>query len=740
MTELFEKLNSVGAMTPFIWTVVLFYFIMLTNQLVYFISRPNDKERLRYVVTMIFYIFYNLNTGYLPDERINLNYTLQVQIAYSFPILMAYYFTYYIYKLLKINNLHRLLIKTPIFTLLIPYFVLFLIPYLLTKNEKLASYLITIVPGTYAIFTLFRLNYIVYKQYEEQNRKVNQFMLKVIASNFVILAHLGLAVTQFFDSETIEVITVNSGFILMAFVFVIIIIIDNQKDHDKLLESEKALQEYNLQLEQKVLQRTNELKEAHEQRVNTFIKLAHETRTPLTLIKNNLEEYYRNNKSDDKNIESMKYNTEKLHKQINNILNIEKFQKGFTIYNHNKVIDLTHFITEKVRLFRKVALKKGILINEKVQGNLYIKSDPDAVDSLINNLLENAIKYTDVKGSILVSLQANDPELTLIVKDTGFGIPKEYQHRIFDPYFHVPKPGIGNQGLGIGLSIVKHIISSLGGVIKVKNHPGVGSEFIIKIPQYKSSKAINPVSFIIKTPDIEVINKSVEDAYMGSFKSGILIIEDNVDLLSYLRDKLMLDYNIYVAVNGSIAMKKLHEVKHLPDLIISDVMMDEMDGIKFFESLKNSSFDHIPLIFITAKTNPLDRDKALAAGAIDYIYKPFDISEVRNKISSIISNSRKQRKNAISCVKNFLDEQTDFQTQPLDNTDVFQSNCNLHNISSREGEIIRLAFQGKTYGEIAESLSISHETVDTHFQNIFRKVGVSRKQELFNKIYGKVES
>ncbi len=741
MTEFFEKLNSVGAMTPFIWTVVLFYFIMLTNQLVYFISRPDDKERFRYVITMIFYIIYNINTGYLPDERINLNYTLQIQIAYSFPILMAYYFTYYIYKLLQINNLHRLLIKTPIFTLLIPYFVLFLIPYLITKNEKLASYLITIVPGSYAIFALFRLNYLVIKQYREQNNKVNHFLLKVISSNLGILAHLGLAVTQFFENESIEVITVNIGFVLMSFVFLIIIIIDNQKEHDKLLESEKALQEYNLQLEQKVQQRTNELREANEQRVNTFIKLAHETRTPLTLIKNNIDEYYKTKRGDDRNIESMRFNTEKLHKQLNNILNIEKIQKGLPIYNHSKIIDLTRFVSEKVTLFKPFALKKEICIKENIQGNIYILADPDAIDSLINNLIENAIKYTDVKGNVLITLRSDGQSITFSVKDSGFGISKEYHQRIFDPYFHVPKHGIGNHGLGIGLSIVQSIVKSLGGEIKVKSQPNTGSEFIVKLSHYKSTKIINPDPYILKTPVIEDFDKSVEDAFGNPQKPGILIIEDNIDLLAYLRNKLMVDYNIYVTLNGNEAVKKLKEAEYIPDLIISDVMMDGMDGIKFFDYLRNSKFSHIPLIFITAKTNPVDRDNALAAGAIDYIYKPFEISEVRNKISSIISNSRKQRNSTILAIKNYLDIQSQNHSQlnPED-ADNFHSNCILHGISNREGEIIKLAQKGKTYSEIAETLHISPKTVDTHFQKIYKKVGVSRKQELFNIFFGIADS
>lgn len=737
MVELFEKLNSVGAMTPFIWSVILFHILMLFNQVIYFISKPADDVRLRFAILIALYIGYNLITGYFPDHRINrISFYLQVQIAYSFPILMSYFMAFYIYKLLEYKKFHALLVKAPIYTLIIPYIAFFLFPYILTEDEKLSRYLIAFIPGCYALYALFYINYIISKIFKQLKKDVNHFTLKLISANLGILSHFALALSQYINNELLEVILVNGGFIIISVIFLVILIIDSQNDYNKLQQSEIKLLEYSEKLEQKVIQRTKDLELANEQRTHTFINLAHETRTPLTLIKNNIDELKKNNKNLKKNkeLESIRRNCERLNEQITNILNVEKSIRGYNIYNHNTILNLSEYTETIVNYFKPYSQKKNIKIEAFIQDDIFIKATPEAIHSLINNLIENAIKYTDIEGKITISLSAVESKIKLSIKDTGFGIPEEYQKKIFEPYVHMPVDGDNNRGVGVGLSLVWSIVQSLGGEIKLHSVINEGSEFIIHLSQYGPTKK----SEIAAIPEQanNLLQEPIEDILRDPLFSNILIIEDNSELLKYMRDQLSEFYNIYVADNGISAFQKLNSINNQIDLIISDVMMEGMDGLKFFKRLKESGKDYIPVIYVTAKANSHDRDNVLQMGAIDYIYKPFEISEVKSKVASVIQNTKKQRNLTLNSIQHMIDVQKDqLEKKQINTLETFDSNCAMYNITNREKDIIQFARKGKTYKEIAGILFISSKTVDTHLQRIYKKVGVGNKQELFEILY-----
>jgi signal transduction histidine kinase/DNA-binding NarL/FixJ family response regulator len=709
---------------------------MLFNQIIYFISKPKDNVRLRFAILIALYIGFNLISGYFPDKRINISYNLQVQIAYSFPILMSYYMAYYIYKLLDFEKFHWLLLKAPIYTLLIPYFILFLLPYLITKNEQLSSYLIAIVPGSYAVFAVFRINLGIRKNFEYLKKKVNHLYLKLLSANLGIISLITLAMAQYSLNAVVEVVLVNSGLIIISIIFLVIHISDSQNDYNKLVQSENKLQEYSEQLEQKVIQRTKDLELANEQRTHTFVNLAHETRTPLTLIKNNIDELKKNNKNLKKNkeLESIRQNCERLNAQITNILNVEKSIKGYNLYNHNAVLNLSEYTESIICSFKPYSLKKNIKIEASVQNGIYIKSAPEAIHSIINNLIENAIKYTDVEGKININLSLSESKIKFTVKDTGFGIPEDYQKKIFEPYVHIPVNGNNNHGVGVGLSLVRTIVEDMNGKVKLNSTVNEGSEFTVLLPRYFPGNDEQIATF--PEQDINASQESIDDLVSDPKFPNILVIEDNKELLRYMRDQLSELYNIYVAENGHYALQKLNSLHTKIDLIISDVMMDGMDGIKFFQHLKELGKDYIPLIYVTAKTNSHDRDNVLEMGAIDYIYKPFEINEVKSKVFSIIQNTEKQRSIAFSTIQNMIDSQKkQLSRNQVNSYETFDSNCKIYNITNREKDIIKYARKGKTYKEIASLLFISSKTVDTHLQRIYKKVGVGNKQELFEKLY-----
>jgi len=515
-----------------------------------------------------------------------------------------------------------------------------------------------------------------------------------------------------------------SGISVLIWAYALAIRFNNEHSELRLLK---------IGLEEKVKERTLQLQLANEQRASTFINLAHETRTPLTLIKNNLDDYYQKHE-DNIEVEKIKYNIEKINQLIGNILNIDKYEKGHEIYNHDKTLDISAFITSKIDYFLPYASKKKIKIVSKIQKKTYYKIAPEALESLLDNLIANAIKFTE-KGSITVSLFSNESSIVLSVKDTGIGIPINVQDKIFEPYFHFSKDYAS--GFGMGLAIVKNIVDSIDAKITFTSQPNEGTEFIIT---FKKSKNLEKdkvyEDYKISSSVIEPNITAVADQITHEKKPYVLIVEDNLELLSYLAEQLKENYNVYVATDGQKALTKIEESSIKPNLIVSDVMMDSMDGLEFYKLLKESTNKHIPLIYITAKTTSIDRDKALELGAIDYIYKPFEISEVKRKVDSIIDHSKNQRNVAIDKLKMFLESESNLESiTAVKGQDNFDSNCGLFKISDREKEIILLANKDKTYNEIAKDLNISKKTVDTHFQNIFRKVGVKRQQELMKKLF-----
>ena len=201
------------------------------------------------------------------------------------------------------------------------------------------------------------------------------------------------------------------------------------------------------------------------------------------------------------------------------------------------------------------------------------------------------------------------------------------QAKVFEPYYQITNPKTNTQGMGLGLRIVKKVIDDLNGNIKVISNPKIssGTEILITLNQYTLVKNETFISRVI--PKRVVITKEelkIEGGFFDVEKQTILIVEDNITMLNYLFKKLNEKYNTYAAINGNDALKKLKGLKVLPDLIITDIMMDKVDGYDFAKIIsKSSSYSHIPFIFLSAKAAFNDKLQGLKLGAIDYVPKPF---------------------------------------------------------------------------------------------------------------------
>lgn len=300
--------------------------------------------------------------------------------------------------------------------------------------------------------------------------------------------------------------------------------------------------------------------------------------------------------------------------------------------------------------------------------------------------------------------------------------------------------------MGLGLPIVKKVVDSLGGQIHIESNPAETPGTKVSIVLNKHVLAENDVSvanpleskFLI--PDIEYLE--IADTRYLPNRHSVLLIEDNKAMLHFLSKKLSDKYNIFCSLNGVEALKRLRDLPVIPDLILSDIMMDKMDGFAFAKAIsEQNEYNHIPIIFLTAKSTPTDKLKGLRLGAIDFIPKPFSFEELSQKIQTVLGNIGKQKQAIINSSIANLKNLSNLQATSPEETKLppkFEQNCKLYNLTNREIEIIKLMIKGTKYKEIAKTLFISDRTVTTHIQNIFDKIGVSNKVEMINKLNNSV--
>lgn len=500
------------------------------------------------------------------------------------------------------------------------------------------------------------------------------------------------------------------------------------------MNRETRLKERILELEKayKALELTDK------QKTEFFIHLSHEIKTPLTLIKNYLEKYiHKTGINEDLHI--IKQNVDILLRDITNYLDMEKINRGKVYYDHEQITNISALMMNKIPVFKALAEKKDISINAEIQPGLYIKTDPFAADRIINNLLDNAIKYTNQGGRISVHVYRYQGNLILKVSDNGIGMTAEQRKNIFLPYNQVVNKNQGIQGMGIGLYIVKKIIESLGADIRVESKINKGTTFTIVIKKERITSRIknsNPPDFSSPINRYEITG-TLRDENINPNKHNILVIDDNKHMLHFLQSFLKDKYNIYLAINGKEALEKIVDIPK-PDVIIADVMMDEMDGHSFLIHLYNmDEYIDIPILFITAKSSMSEKIKGLSWGAIDYIYKPFNIEELEAKIQSIIRNRQACKKYTILQIEQLLLNKLKNDINP-DQTQVkkysFQDICRRKKLSTREIEVIICVKEGLLNKEISGRLNISISTVEYHLRNIYHKFSVQNRVELLNQL------
>jgi hypothetical protein len=394
--------------------------------------------------------------------------------------------------------------------------------------------------------------------------------------------------------------------------------------------------------------------EINQMKMRFFINISHELRTPLTLILAPLQEII--NKISDRwtrnQLEYIQRNANRLLHLVNQLMDYRRAELGvFELKvkkeNAHQLIQDNFLFYDKLARHKKITYTLHSELEEKEE--LF---DPNYLELIVNNLLSNAFKYTESGQSITVTLKEENNWLVLQVSDTGIGIPINKQGKIFERFYQIESEHVGS---GIGLSLVQRLVELHHGRIELDSEEGKGSTFSVYLPQdiniYKSSElASNDAKneedqvystnskemYFIDTEKVE--NETIET---GDKKRGtILIVEDNNEIRHYLSSGLAELFNTLEAGNGEEALEKLKENE--VDIIVTDVMMPVMDGIKLCKNVKqNIRTCHIPVIILSAKSETKDQMEGLQMGADDYIPKPFSLAILTTKIQNMMRTRRR---------------------------------------------------------------------------------------------------
>ncbi|GAA4399182.1 hypothetical protein GCM10023187_10640 [Nibrella viscosa] len=380
-----------------------------------------------------------------------------------------------------------------------------------------------------------------------------------------------------------------------------------------------------------------------------FDNITHEFRTPLSLILAPVDTLLQNPQHDDRTRHSLltiRRNGRQLLHLINQLLDLAKLEAGSLPIIESRG-DVVMFVEQVVDSFRVIAEQKklALLFSADTAGNEAL-FDGDKWEKILKNLLSNAIKFTSAGGRVSVSCQVQEERATLTISDTGIGIPAEHLPHIFDRFYQVDTSLTRSyEGSGIGLALANELTRQLGGLLSVESTPAVGTTFTVELPvrplpeeerveeQQRVSADAEPWLFT---------REQAEADEADAAKPMILLVEDNAELLAFIAESLAGQYRVLTATNGRDALDIAQ--RELPDVVISDVMMPQLDGFQLTRHLKNNpTTDHICVVLLTARSAATSRREGLAEGADEYLTKPFDLDELRLRLRNLISRQQKLR-------------------------------------------------------------------------------------------------
>ncbi|MBC9913403.1 PAS domain S-box protein [Chitinophaga varians] len=401
-------------------------------------------------------------------------------------------------------------------------------------------------------------------------------------------------------------------------------------------------------------QRANSLMEIDRAKTIFFSNISHEFRTPLSLMLGPLEDML--GRADQlpagmkEELQLAQRNTRRLLKLVNSLLDFSSIEAGRMHASYSPV-DMVSLTRDLVSNFEPAIRKAGVTLvtaYEQLSQPVYV--DRDMWEKIVLNLVSNAFKYT-LEGKITVRLQEHTDHISLTVEDTGVGIPPEEVPHLFERFHRVyNKNGRSQEGTGIGLSLVNELVKLHGGLIAVSSQEGGGTVFTIRLPLGHAHLPADKVTHQADHTGSDSRHAFVEEAsrwddpvlWQAAHHEGkpyVLLADDNADMREYIRKLLGDRYDVDAVRDGAAALEAI--ARRLPDLVISDVMMPLIDGFALVKLLKqNPSTMHLPVLLLSARAGEEATVEGLAAGADDYLAKPFSSRELMSRVDANINTAK----------------------------------------------------------------------------------------------------
>lgn len=386
-------------------------------------------------------------------------------------------------------------------------------------------------------------------------------------------------------------------------------------------------------------------------RENFFTNITHEFRTPLTVILGLSRQLADN--ADTTDAEKIKTSTLMIEREgsqllllINQLLDLTKVQAN-AMQPDWRTDNVIAYLNMVMETFYDYAHTQGVeLLYAPRENEVVMDFVPDYMQKIVNNLLSNAVKFTPQGGHVRVTTRSEHQQLVLQVADDGIGIKRSQLPHIFEPFYQADGDG-QHLGTGVGLSLVRQIVTSVGGTIEVASSQGKGTVFTVRLPlsqgrgTWQSLSSSEQPQQVVPVAGHEDTTNSLVDSETSdsSDRTRILIIEDNRDVAYYIGSQLSDRYEIFYATNGQMGLEKAERL--VPDLILSDLMMPGIDGLEVCRRVRtNELLSHIPIIIITARSANDDVVKGIEAGADAYLVKPFNATELKVRVDKLLEQRR----------------------------------------------------------------------------------------------------
>ncbi len=400
-------------------------------------------------------------------------------------------------------------------------------------------------------------------------------------------------------------------------------------------------------------QQADQLKELDKAKSKFFTNISHEFRTPLTIVSGMAAQILENPGIwAIKGAEMIRNNSNSLLHLVNQILDLRKLQSS-ELKLQLVQGDIVAYISYLVESFKSYATREGKALHfQSLATRCIMDYDPDKIMRIISNLIANAIKYTetgtDIHVRVAVEQQDQQEWLTMRIEDNGPGIEEDKLPLLFNRFFQGDTSGAHMEGSGIGLALVKELVLLMHGHINVESTLGAGTQFIIQLPVTRDAqmtfddipRPIPPNDIAVTTAISDSLEPMLEiDEKESVERPTVLVVEDHPDVRQFIVSCLQSEYTLLLASDGKAGVELAFE--EVPDLIVSDVMMPEMDGFELCALLKNDPrTDHIPIVLLTAKADMESKLSGLKRGADDYLIKPFEPRELRVRLENLLSSRK----------------------------------------------------------------------------------------------------